>query len=122
MLRGLAVLLGVALTVYALIDCLRTDPRAVQGLPKSVWVLVILLLPLFGPLAWVLLGQSRAAGAPAAAGPSGPAPDDDPDFLRNLETRRRQQADEDRLRRWEEDLRRREDDSTDGEDQAGRSG
>lgn len=106
-LRALAVLLVVGLTVYALVDCLRTDGREVQGLPKPVWLLVILLLPVFGPLAWVLLGRTRPTG-PQHPGPGpGPAPDDDPEFLRQLE-RRRQQAESERLRRWEEDLRRRE--------------
>lgn len=110
MLRGLAVLLAIGLTVYALIDAFRTDEREMQGLPKVVWVLVILLLPLFGPLAWILLGRARPAGGPAPGEVRGrgPAPDDDPDFLRQLEIRRRHQADEERLRRWEEDLRRRE--------------
>jgi hypothetical protein len=37
------------------------------------------------------------------------APDDDPEFLRSVEERAKQQ-DAELFRRWEEDLRRREDD------------
>ncbi|MFC5997381.1 PLDc N-terminal domain-containing protein [Quadrisphaera sp. GCM10027208] len=109
MLRPLAVLLAIGLTVYAVVDCLGTDERELQGLPRSIWLLVILLLPIFGPIAWVLLGRNHADPGPAPRGGQTVAPDDDPDFLRRLEERKRQQAQEERLRRWEEDLRRRDD-------------
>lgn len=108
MLRPLAVLLAIGLTVYAVVDCLGTDERELQGLPRTVWLLVILLLPVFGPIAWVLLGRNHAHPGPAPRSGGTVAPDDDPEFLRRLEEHKRQQAQEERLRRWEEDLRRRD--------------
>ena len=43
------------------------------------------------------------------------APDDDPDFLRGIDQRKRRE-DEELLRRWEDDLRRREDELRKKED------
>ena len=43
MLRVLPWLLGIALTVYAAVDCIQTDESRVRNLPKLVWVFLILL-------------------------------------------------------------------------------
>jgi hypothetical protein len=110
MLRTLPYLLLIALWIYALVDCLGTPPAQVRGLPKGVWVLIVLLLGeiLVGPLAWLLLGKRRPYLAPYGAGsapyyprhagthgyplerpqPDGwVAPDDNPEFLRSLADR-----------------------------------
>lgn len=94
MLRALLVLAGIGVTVYALIDCLRTDDREVRVFPRPVWVLVILVVVLLGPLAWLATGRDRGAqtGGSVARGPV--APDDDPEFLRNLGRRRRHPDDD----------------------------
>lgn len=77
-------LLGLALTVYALVDCLQTPEKRARYLPKVAWPAVIVLVPLLGPLAWLALGKVRGApgGGRRPRGPRGP--DDDPDFLRGL--------------------------------------
>ncbi|MDG4767336.1 PLD nuclease N-terminal domain-containing protein [Solwaraspora sp. WMMD406] len=114
-------MLHVVLMAVALISCLSAEKRDVRALPRFLWVPVIVLVPIIGPVAWFLsrrrpiLGGISPAGSPARplGGPANrarpPAPDDDPDFLRDLDA---EQAKRDRelFQRWEEDLRRREDD------------
>ncbi|MFD7922924.1 PLD nuclease N-terminal domain-containing protein [Streptomyces sp. NPDC059740] len=121
MLRYLPFLLVLALWIYAFVDCLQTPEEEVRGLPKTVWALVILLFGevLVGPVAWLIAGRPRGRSPLGAARDSRRsrqdrvAPDDDPEFLRSLDTgaaRRAEQArqDEQRLSDWEADLRRRE--------------
>ncbi|MER5601624.1 PLD nuclease N-terminal domain-containing protein [Streptomyces sp. NPDC002265] len=116
MLRYLPFLLVLALWIYAFIDCLNTPEEEVRGLPKVVWVIIILLFGevLVGPIAWLVAGRNR--GVPA--GGSTPsewhrnhrttfvAPDDNPEFLKSIKAENRK--DEALLKDWEADLRRRE--------------
>ena len=98
MLRVLFALLVVGLAVYALVDWARTDPARVRVLPKMLWLLVIAFVLLLGPLAWLLVGRDRGAGRSGPVQPPRPvAPDDDPDFLRDLDIDRwrRERGDED---------------------------
>ncbi|MEU9111926.1 PLD nuclease N-terminal domain-containing protein [Streptomyces sp. NPDC048483] len=118
MLRYLPFLLILALWIYAFIDCLNTPESQVRGLPKVVWVIIILLFGevLLGPIAWLVAGKQRQ---PARGGGSTPsewhrrhssakwvAPDDNPEFLRSLKDENKK--DEALLKDWEADLRRRE--------------
>lgn len=130
MLRVL-VELGVPLVlfVFALVDCIQTDEGAVRNLPKAVWILLIVLVPLVGSIAWLAAGRptgdqrlqrrgqvawpaTATSGFPEyerpASGRPRPtlAPDDDPEFLRSLGAEQRQH--EAMLGDWEQDLRRRE--------------
>ena len=93
MLRVLLFLIPLILAVYALVDLVQTDDEQVRGLPKLVWVVLIVLTSPVGPLAWLIAGRKDRRGlldrlAPRQAGPQPPrrpiAPDDDPDFLRGL--------------------------------------
>ncbi|WP_433791329.1 PLD nuclease N-terminal domain-containing protein [Actinoplanes sp. CA-252034] len=80
-LNTLLFLVVVALAVVALIDCLLTERSRVQAFPRGAWTVLILLCPIFGPVAWFRAGR----GAPAADVARIPAgPDDDPEFLRRL--------------------------------------
>jgi hypothetical protein len=103
-------LVDLAILVVALIDCLSTEGE-IRALPRAVWVFVILLFPPLGPLAWFVAGRPVRAvePAPLATPPRAVAPDDDPEFLKQVDTRRRQEEEE-MLRMWEADLRKREDD------------
>ena len=85
-LVGLVVLV---LVVYALVDCLRSPQGEVAALPRPAWLLVILLLPGIGALAWLLLGHRRGPSAPRAQPQRPVAPDDDPEFLWRLDQERR---------------------------------
>jgi len=61
--------------LYSLIDALQTRRDDVRSLPKWLWLIVILLVPLLGALAWLYAGRpprrrgrrrrrpSRAAGS-----------------------------------------------------------
>jgi hypothetical protein len=97
LLRTLLILGVIGLGAYCFLDVIRTDPERVQSLDKLVW-LVVVLLPVLGPAAWLLLGRPMPAGAGAAHPhrPRGHAPDDSPEFLASLEEeiRRRRRADQ----------------------------
>lgn len=98
------------ITLYAFIDCLLTPRDQVRSLPKFLWVILVLVLPFIGAIAWFALGRPRSnryddgmggggnGGGGGSANPPGPrvpgmpgrrrgpsAPDDDPKFLRGLE-------------------------------------
>jgi uncharacterized membrane protein YgcG len=100
-----AAALAVGVVVYSLIECARTDSAEIRGLRKGSWIAVIVLLPVLGALLWLFLGRPK--GTAGTTGPvRGKGPDDDPQFLRNLEERRRQREQAEKLKRWEEELRR----------------
>lgn len=121
-------LIDVALVVIALISCLSAEDGDIRALPRFAWVLIILLFPPIGPIAWFVAGKERYSrprnvwaqgrGFPENERPRRMvAPDDNPDFLRGLAADRAQREaaaarEEERelLRKWEEDLRRREED------------
>ncbi|WP_418907198.1 PLD nuclease N-terminal domain-containing protein [Glutamicibacter endophyticus] len=99
--------IALALTVYTLVECTRADRYQVRSLSKPAWVVVIILLPFIGAGLWFLLGRPEST-KPAPGTPSG-APDDDEQFLRQLETWRKQQQREAELKAREEELKKRED-------------
>ena len=129
----LVLLLDLGVMVAALYDCITTDASAMRNLPKAGWIVVILLFSGIGGLMWFIAGRpeagselappadsnhpagralrTQAASADTEEMPRQPrrpvAPDDDVEFLRSLADRTRR-ADEERLRRWEADLRLRE--------------
>lgn len=89
------------LVIYALVDLGRSPREQVRGLPKLLWVPIIVLLGLIGVGLWFLLGRPRATYPPGPGpgggfgGPGGGrgpkpgplAPDDDPEFLRQIDER-----------------------------------
>lgn len=89
MLRVLWPLLLIAFTVYNLISAIQTKDADVRSLPKIVWIILILLFPLVGGIAWLMAGRTRTGSAGPIRRPSPPrrgplGPDDDPEFLRRL--------------------------------------
>ncbi|MFJ2619612.1 PLD nuclease N-terminal domain-containing protein [Glutamicibacter sp. NPDC087344] len=101
-----AALISVALMIYTLIECARSEAHQVRSLPKPAWFAVIFFLPLIGAALWFTLGRPLSAEASAAQ--TSKAPDDDEDFLRQLEVWRRQQQRDAELTKREEELKRRE--------------
>jgi hypothetical protein len=73
------------LQLYSLFDCGRIDQDQVRKLPKWVWLIVILIIPL-GAIFWMLFGRPKNNGGKSSRGkkPRIIPPDDDPDFLRKL--------------------------------------
>ncbi|MBT1001281.1 PLDc N-terminal domain-containing protein [Paenarthrobacter sp. DKR-5] len=106
--RVLAAIALIALFVYGLVDCIRTDHRDVRAISKTAWIVVMVVLPVLGAVMWLIFGRPRGLQAPASYPGHPTAPDDDPMFLRNLETRRRQQAETERLRRIRGEIEARE--------------
>lgn len=102
MIRAMLIIGGAALivglTLYTLLDAVRTPAHEARTLPKWLWVLVTLLFPVVGPLMWLILGRPKAqpaAGAPrpgfgqqrGTPAPSVSSPDDDEEYLRWLKAK-----------------------------------
>jgi hypothetical protein len=101
-LRVLPALLAIGLVVYCLVECLQSPGRDVRTFRKPTWIVVILLLPVGGALAWLVAGRPHRArhSRPPRSGPPPPpppptdpdgtpltypiGPDDDPEFLEQL--------------------------------------
>jgi len=94
LLVGLAIL---AFWLYCLFDVIITPDKESRNLPKILWVLIVVLLMPVGGLFWLLLGRPLGPRTPppppaedTSARPEAPkGPDDDPDFLKDLDRRLR---------------------------------
>ncbi|MFF4413363.1 PLDc N-terminal domain-containing protein [Streptosporangium sp. NPDC001559] len=95
LLVSLAIL---AFWLYCLFDAITTPDEDARNLPKLLWVIIVLLLPVAGGVFWLLLGRPSASGARGTLPPDDHrsvrreaprGPDDDPEFLRDLERRLR---------------------------------
>jgi len=90
------------LFVLALIGALSAD--RVRNAPRALWVLLIVLVPLAGPAAYFVWGRPRPApheGVLPRPGPS--SPDDDPEFLRSMDTEQ-SRRDREILTQWEKEF------------------
>ena len=101
MIRAMLIIGGAALivglTLYTLLDSVRTPAHEARTLPKWLWVLVTLLFPVVGPLMWLILGRPKAQPAAdarrgfgqrrSAPAPSVSSPDDDEEYLRWLKAK-----------------------------------
>lgn len=102
--------IAVAFTLYALVDAAMSDPSRARGLPKPVWVVLVVVLPVIGGLLWFFFGRGPVGGSPVPSR----APDGDPRFTGNQLSRRqldRHMAD------LEERLRELDDETFPGEDE-----
>lgn len=111
MIRFLPMVLAFALAVFCLVDVIgATDPQP-RNLPRWAWIVMILLFPLLGSLAYLFAGRPKpvppATSAfaeydrPGRMSASDPAKDEE--FLRQVRAR----AEEQRAR-YEMERRRRE--------------
>lgn len=104
---GVLFILEMLLLVYCVLSIVTTPENECRNLPKLLWLLLVVLLPLAGGIAWLVAGRPVVGGnrppqtsygaAPPQADPYRPrptatAPDDDEAFLRGL----RERADEQR--------------------------
>ncbi len=128
MLRILPIVIELVLLVVCLIDAAQTPQNSIRNLPKWLWMMLIVVVPIVGPIAWLVAGRPRrnsqrsaprssnsAAGLPRYERPpaSMRAPDDNPEFLASI----KQSSEHERLlQKWEEDLKRREDELRKGEE------
>ncbi|MBM7460082.1 PLD nuclease N-terminal domain-containing protein [Rhodococcus coprophilus] len=90
--------------VACLVDVIRADEHEVRNLPKPLWLMVVILLPLVGSVLWLLVGRPDGVGwsrtqTSASAYPeydrpgrqAGQQPETDEEFLRRCRERAEQQ-------------------------------
>ena len=56
-LGELIALATLVLWIYALVDLATTEDAQVRNLPKLVWLMIVLLLPLAGSIVWLIAGR-----------------------------------------------------------------
>ena len=100
LLRGVVAFALLAFLVYCVVEVATTDRRDCRTLPKSVWLLIVVLLPVIGAVLWLVAGRPRAERPPAGARPAQPhrpnprvpaSPGDDEAFRRRVRQRAEQQ-------------------------------
>ncbi len=86
MVRGMLFVIGVWLlfTVFVTVFAASADKNEVRNLPKWLWILICLGVPLIGGLLYLALGRPLGKPRQRYGRTKTVAPDDDPDFLRNL--------------------------------------
>jgi hypothetical protein len=105
--EGLAFVALLLLWVWALLDCIATDPAMCRNLPKMMWILIVLFLPDIGSLAWLLLGRpEKASWQPGSVDYSSSrrpiGPEDSPRYSPTpIVTDRRSQELDAELEKWE---------------------
>lgn len=99
-LPGLVIAVVVGLTIYALVDLLRSDRDSRRAVPALLWVLIVVLVPVVGAVLWLVVSR-RGSGSVESVAQRSVAPDDDPDFLRRIE---HDHAQDERIRLLEEQL------------------
>lgn len=111
MLRVICVLFLLAMLIYSLIDCVRTDESEMPArISKPIWVVAIAIIPVLGATLWLGFKVQKIIKADASfnssdltakfrrdASSTAPlAPDDDPDFLSRLDAQNRRRQYEQR--------------------------
>jgi hypothetical protein len=107
LLRALLILGVLALWIYGIVDVIATRKRRPQALPKWAWLPIVVLVPVLGSLAWLLLGRPEGGGLRPGGSPDRAraprAPEDSPEFLDRLNHEIRRQRLRDELRRIKRD-------------------
>jgi hypothetical protein len=99
---GLLGFVTLGLWIFCLVDVITTEESSCRNLPKMLWLLLVLLVPLVGSIVWLVAGRpqqtARAAGRYERTTPAFPeydrpgrfaatSPDDDEEFLRKCRER-----------------------------------
>ncbi len=77
--RVLPVVIVVVCIIYTAVYVVQSDSERIRRLPKFLWLILVLALPVVGMVAWWVFGRPTSRPEPPSV-----APDDDPDFLRGL--------------------------------------
>jgi hypothetical protein len=108
--------------IWALFDCISTDGALCRNLPKGVWLILIIILPDIGAIAWLLLGRpERATWRPGGTDYRAQRPpialEDHPRYsvTPGISDRRSAELDE-QLSQWEREQAQRELDAPKGDD------
>ena len=112
---GVVALALLVLWIFCILDVISTEEVLCRNLPKYFWLIIVIILPDVGSIAWLLLGRPVGAGFRLGSqiGVYKPqkraiGPEDSPDFIASIE-RKRLESWEQELRRREEELRRKQD-------------
>ncbi len=99
---GLLGFVTLGLWIFCLVDVITTDESSCRNLPKTLWLLLVLLVPLAGSIVWLVAGRpqqvSRVTGRYERTAPAFPeydrpgrfaatSADDDEEFLRKCRER-----------------------------------
>lgn len=63
-------LLTIGLMVFAVVDIIRRDDSQVRYMPRFVWLLLVVLIPLLGSILWFALGRTYPEGGIRLGRPS----------------------------------------------------
>ena len=107
---GLIGFLLIALWIYCILDVIATEEFLMRGLPKMAWLIIVIILPDIGSIAWLALGRPQFAGwrpgdTEGRKTKRVVGPEDRPDFGGGLSGG---PVESGRLEAWEADLKRRE--------------
>lgn len=95
--------------LFCVLDVVMADAMLVRNLPKLAWLLLVVLVPTVGGIAWLVAGRPAHARfvpgsterRPSSSSPrrvddgrAARGPDDDPEFLRRLDERLRRRDDD----------------------------
>lgn len=102
-LDGLLGVVTLGLWIFCLVDVITTDESSCRNLPKGLWLLLVLVVPLVGSIIWLVAGRpqqyaTRARGPYERNAPAYPeydrpgrfaatSPEDDEEFLRKCRER-----------------------------------
>lgn len=107
MVRLFVFLAAVQLVILVLALIGSLSASRVRNMPRALWVLVILLIPLLGPAAYFVWGRPlpppREGSPIRRSAPRPSSPDDDPEFLRSVDIEQ-SRRDQELLAQWERDL------------------
>ena len=56
-IEGLLGVIAFALWVFCLVDAIGSPADRIRNLPKAAWVIIVLLFPLVGSIAWLVAGR-----------------------------------------------------------------
>jgi hypothetical protein len=54
----LVALAAVLVTVFSVIDCALTERYRVRALPRALWLVIIVVVPVAGPFLWWTAGRA----------------------------------------------------------------
>ena len=135
-------ILLLALLIYTVLDIIATDDILIRNLPKITWLIITIIIPIAGIVAWFALGRPIGAGLSPGSTTRAPTrswmdpevrerrppprgPEDRDDFRPAsgsvgpaAEPAESEAARERRLQEWEAELKRREEALGDEEDGA----
>ncbi len=85
MLRVAGIIVLLAVYIWFMVDVVSSPRSSVRNLPKGIWLLIVVFVPIIGGGLWVLFGRTKPIGGGRRLRRMPSAPDDDPRFLAKLD-------------------------------------